>query len=236
MSLEGYKSLFEIGGVVLLFLTFVFGAGALITSNRINVVQSQELRDFKLRIEDEQQKTALAQKEAAEAQLALRQYVNVLAKSANPRLIDHERFIELMKGNTEGSAEIWYEPDDEEAHFFAIQLMNALGPPGLGWHVNIQAFATRRRNEEEDKPQGLNLLRRQADLDGMAIGAKDVSPNPNSLGFALQNAIRLSVGGWGISGLEVSFGDPTMQDKSFIIAVGPHHVNVPIMEIQPARK
>jgi hypothetical protein len=67
MSLEGWKSFFEIGGVVLLGLTFVFGAGVVIVSNRLNVIQAKELDDFKLRFEGEQQKTALAQREAAEA-------------------------------------------------------------------------------------------------------------------------------------------------------------------------
>src|SRR6266436_329023 len=67
MSLEGWKAFFEIGGVVLLLLTFAFGAGALIVNNRLNAIQAKELGDFRLKFEEEQQKTALAQKEAAEA-------------------------------------------------------------------------------------------------------------------------------------------------------------------------
>ena len=67
MPLEFWKSFFEIGGVALLALTFLFGAGALIVNNRLNALQSKELDDFKLRFEAEQQKTAVAQKEAAEA-------------------------------------------------------------------------------------------------------------------------------------------------------------------------
>ncbi len=67
MSLEFWKLLFEWGGVVLLALTVFFGAGALMVNNRMNVIQGKELDDFKLKFEGEQQKTALAQKEAAEA-------------------------------------------------------------------------------------------------------------------------------------------------------------------------
>jgi hypothetical protein len=67
MSLEAWKSFFEIGGVVLLAATFIFGAGALIVNNRLNEINSKELEAFKLRFEGEQQKTALAQREAAEA-------------------------------------------------------------------------------------------------------------------------------------------------------------------------
>jgi hypothetical protein len=54
MSLEGWKSFFEIGGVALLAATFIFGAGALIVNNRISVIKSGELDTFKLRFEDEQ--------------------------------------------------------------------------------------------------------------------------------------------------------------------------------------
>ena len=71
MSLDGWKAFFEIGGVVLLLLTFAFGAGALIVNNRLNKIQAQELGDFRIRFEEEQQKTALAQKEASEAKEAL---------------------------------------------------------------------------------------------------------------------------------------------------------------------
>jgi hypothetical protein len=67
MSLEGWKAFFEIGGVVLLLLTFAFGAGALIVNNRLNKIQAKELEAFRIKFEAEQQKTALAQKEAAEA-------------------------------------------------------------------------------------------------------------------------------------------------------------------------
>ena len=67
MSLEGLKAFFEIGGVVLLAATFIFGAGALFVNGRINRIASAQLEDFKLKFEGEQQKTARAQREAAEA-------------------------------------------------------------------------------------------------------------------------------------------------------------------------
>ena len=71
MSLEAWKAFFEIGGVVLLLLTFAFGAGALIVNNRLNATQAKELGDFRIKFEEEQQKTALAQKEVAEAKITL---------------------------------------------------------------------------------------------------------------------------------------------------------------------
>jgi hypothetical protein len=88
MSLEGWKAFFEIGGVVLLLVTFGFGAGALIVNNRLNAIQATELRDFKLKFEEEQQKTALAQKEVAEARLELANFraPRVLAPEQQKRI------------------------------------------------------------------------------------------------------------------------------------------------------
>lgn len=36
MDVEWWKSFFEIGGVVLLFLTFAFGAGFMLTGKKVN--------------------------------------------------------------------------------------------------------------------------------------------------------------------------------------------------------
>jgi len=46
MSLEWWKAFFEIGGVVLLLLTFAFGAGALLVNNRLGAIQDAQLRQF----------------------------------------------------------------------------------------------------------------------------------------------------------------------------------------------
>ena len=77
MSLEGWKAFFEIGGVILLFLTFVFGAGALLTSTRINTQQAERLRNFdsaltdaKFELSEQQERTADAERDAAEAKKA----------------------------------------------------------------------------------------------------------------------------------------------------------------------
>src|SRR5713226_7856908 len=70
------------------------------------------------RLEKEQQKTAAAQKEAARAQLAMRSYVDVLAKNVNPRTVDGARFVKLLDGRPKASVAIWYEPNDIEAQSF----------------------------------------------------------------------------------------------------------------------
>jgi len=46
MDIEWWKSLFEVGGVALLFLTFAFGAGFMLTGKKVNERQSERLRKF----------------------------------------------------------------------------------------------------------------------------------------------------------------------------------------------
>jgi hypothetical protein len=46
MSVESWKSVFDVGAVALVFLTFVFAAGALITGNIINERQAEQIRKF----------------------------------------------------------------------------------------------------------------------------------------------------------------------------------------------
>lgn len=67
MSLEAWKTTFEIGGVILLFLTFVFGAGVLFTSTRINARQAEELRQFSAKLTGAQTELSRQQERAANA-------------------------------------------------------------------------------------------------------------------------------------------------------------------------
>ncbi|HKW76720.1 MAG TPA: hypothetical protein VJN64_14410, partial [Terriglobales bacterium] len=46
MTVEGWKQIFDVATVVLLFLTFACGAGVLITTNAINKRQESQLRQF----------------------------------------------------------------------------------------------------------------------------------------------------------------------------------------------
>jgi len=74
MSYELLKSLFDWITVVLLFLTFVSGAGALIFGNRINVKQAEQLQKFdkdltdaKIEVGKQQERAANAERDVAEA-------------------------------------------------------------------------------------------------------------------------------------------------------------------------
>ena len=67
MSLEGWKTFFEIGGVILLFLAFVFGAGVVLTGTRINALQAEQVRLFNIKLVTQQERAAKAEQDAAEA-------------------------------------------------------------------------------------------------------------------------------------------------------------------------
>jgi hypothetical protein len=67
MSLEGLKQIFEIGGVILLFLTFIFGAGALYTASRLNVEKDAQLRQFDKDLTDNKGKVAGLEQDVANA-------------------------------------------------------------------------------------------------------------------------------------------------------------------------
>lgn len=65
MSLESWKSFFEVGGLILLFLTFVFGAGALITASRLNTIQAKQLSELRLRAAEATDRATKNEQEAA---------------------------------------------------------------------------------------------------------------------------------------------------------------------------
>jgi hypothetical protein len=70
MSTEALKSFFDIGTVVLLFLTFTFGTGALITGNIINKRQEEKLQQFGLDVAEANRRAAEANQKAEEEHLA----------------------------------------------------------------------------------------------------------------------------------------------------------------------
>ncbi len=74
MSVEALKSFFDWGAGILIFLTFAFGVGALITGNIINKRQENRLRQFdkdltdaKIGLGRQQERAAILEKNAADA-------------------------------------------------------------------------------------------------------------------------------------------------------------------------
>ena len=68
MSLESWKALFEIIGVVLLGLTFLVGWGVLYFSGRINEQQAERLRNFDTQLTTAKTELATQQERAANAE------------------------------------------------------------------------------------------------------------------------------------------------------------------------
>jgi hypothetical protein len=144
MSLESWKSFFEIGGVTLLFLTFIFGTGALFTSTRINKRQAEQIRLF-------EKELAKAQKEAAEAQLALKQYVEARTSPRSARLSkDRQRIVDALKGKATSRFEILYVRDDEDGYDLGRLLADILKE--AGW-----TFVELRPLKDSDAVDGMHV-------------------------------------------------------------------------------
>ncbi len=162
MSMEAWKTVFEIGGVILLFLTFVFGAGAVLTTNRLNKRQAAQLRQFdkqltaaKLELASQQERTANAdarvaglEKDAANAksEMAKQQTRAANAEKAllklqqrlEPRRISraqHGRFVAALRPYA-GSTLALTKLGDLEAGTFADDILSVLAD--AGWHVNLR--------------------------------------------------------------------------------------------------
>ena len=71
MPLEEVKSIFEIAGVILLFLTFVVGAGVLLIGNKINERQAERLRQFDKDLTEAKAALTKQQERAIEAERSL---------------------------------------------------------------------------------------------------------------------------------------------------------------------
>jgi hypothetical protein len=105
MSLEAWKSVFDWGGVLLLALTFVFGAGALITGGKINDLQAVKLREFDKELTDAKIELGKQQERAAQAEKQL------IEQGPRSHLLygeKRDRIIEALKPFTGQKVEIRY--------------------------------------------------------------------------------------------------------------------------------
>jgi hypothetical protein len=71
MTIESWKSIFDVVALVLLFLTFAVGAGGYITGNIINERQAKQLRQFDADLTGAKTDLAKQQERAAKAEIAL---------------------------------------------------------------------------------------------------------------------------------------------------------------------
>jgi hypothetical protein len=150
MSLESWKSFFEIGGVILLLLTILFGAGALITANHIHTIQEKELTELKLKAAEandratkNEQEAARLAKEAEEARMAR---AELEAKVAWRRLepkVQSEIEAHLSAFARE-PALVAYDPNDVEASAFASDIAATLH--AAKWDVAEPLAVVRQRD------------------------------------------------------------------------------------------
>jgi hypothetical protein len=132
MSLEWWKSFFEIGGVILILLTFAFGAGALIVNNRLGAIQDAQLRQFDKDLTDEKgaladAKTEMAvqQERAATAEKALLELQQKIKwRSVSPE--QRKEFLAAVSNIKKGSVVITVAGGDAEAISFANELRSLL--------------------------------------------------------------------------------------------------------------
>ena len=189
------------------------------------------------RLEREQQKTAVAQKEAARAQLAMRSYVDLLAKNVNPRTVDGARFVKLLDGRPKARVAIWYEPDDFETEVFADQLHMWLGSAGAKWDVVEGQLPTKHGDKPAKQDLTVTEVVLQSPPIGLAISSKRLSDSDGNTSLnALVNALRLGVlGGEDASGLSMMFEDPTLPEDHIVLVIGHHLVTVPLVESAPKK-
>lgn len=217
---ELWKTIFDSATVILLFLTFVAGAGALIFGNRINKKQAESLRKFdrdltaaKTELEEEKQKTA-------KAQLELRKFIEDVNTARGPRMIiDNKAFVAALRGKPTAKAEILFAPNDEEAYELALQIRRWLGPgdkgDGAGWDVK-EPQPIPPEGGDPRIPRTAPPAIRYGALGGMAIISNrlwnplDKNPSYDALMDAFITA-RL-----------VGTGErvPTLPDNLFIIVIG----------------
>ena len=155
MSVEAWKSLFDVAAVVLLFLTFAAGAGVLITGNVVNKRQEEKLRKFdgditraKSDLTLQVGHVAVLQKEASDARAAQQQVgielekqrqrtaeaektLLALTKRQGNRHISEHSVRVSLQGKPAGRVIIWYQPNDPEAYWFSFQIMGEL--MSAGW-------------------------------------------------------------------------------------------------------
>ncbi len=216
MSLEGWKTLFELGGVILLFLTFVFGAGALFTGTKINERQAGELRQFEAKLTDAQTEMGKQQERAANAEARLSE----LQRQRLPRMLQLTKFIEALKPKPHATAEIMYKKDDGEAFSLAWQINGGLS--AAEWEVSrpvpIPEGLTSgvMSTVDPDLLHGFPLsVRIGAQPMGVTIIARTLPANPamdvpfNALTHALSESLGQVYGGF----------DPVLPEDSIRIIV-----------------
>jgi hypothetical protein len=138
MSVESLKSLCDVAAVVMLFLTFAAGFGALLTGNIINARQEEKLRNFESDITAAKSALAIQQERAANAENNLLQ----LRESLKDRVItpvQEKILIDALRGAPSGKVEVWWTGSDTDSVGLAKQMVEIFRQSG--WPPATEHFA-----------------------------------------------------------------------------------------------
>jgi len=190
-----------------LAFTFLAGLGFWYFGGRVNEFQKEQLRTFDKELTGAKTELAKQQKETAEAQLALHQYVERVARHEGRRRIDPaSAFLDQLKDKPKGKAEIRYKFNDKEAYWFAAEIRSNLIK--AGWEAPAPISFT-----EDFTREGILMD------SGVAVVAKNPEDamSRDSLLSALMAAIGFGMGGqFGVT----TKHDPTLEPDKFIILIG----------------
>jgi hypothetical protein len=129
MPREAVKSIFEIAGVILLFLTFVVGAGVLLIGNKINERQAERLRQFDKDLTEAKAALTKQQERAIEAERRLLELRESISWRTPDRALIPQLAAALQRFPRQRCA-IVTDPADPERAFV------------LSWIVSLLATAT----------------------------------------------------------------------------------------------
>lgn len=147
VTVESLKTIFDWGAVILLFLTFAFGAGVLITGNIINSRQSERLRQFdrdlteaKTELGKQQERAAKAEQDAFDAKTTAAEAEKSLLE-LQARLADRNLSAQ-QRGGLVGQLGPWAGVDVDvlvwgdspEVEIISGQILESLTK--AGWHLH----------------------------------------------------------------------------------------------------
>src|SRR5438552_15407042 len=166
----------------------------------------------------ERQAAARAKKEAAEAQLALQKHLESVVKHQKDRELNSRNFVKLLEGKPKKAVELLYNPNDDEAYRFAMQIYKWLGvggdEKGAGWNVSppkpIPPNAGYQDLNFSNAPPGMRFGG-SGSATGITFRARNISGDSDRatpLG-ALVHAIGFSLGGHAAFVIE---NDPSLSD------------------------
>jgi hypothetical protein len=122
-SVESWHSFFEWSSVVLVALTVLAGAGALITARIVNDRQTERIRNLDINVANARTKQADAERSLLELQELIKQ----------PRTIDQQRAHEILDSGEKGLVKISYSMIGDEPMTLAKQLAETL--LAHGWQI-----------------------------------------------------------------------------------------------------